>query len=87
MNDIFERILFQVSGHYEDSITVTEEYRTTTLVGGRLLTTTNNYLDLQRTVEFSPLTRLTPTSPPSQYQSKEYENMRAVPKQGNPHHG
>lgn len=84
MNDIFERILFQVSGHYEDSITVTEESRTTTLVGGRLLTTTNNYLDLQRTVEFSPLTRLTHTSPSSQYQSKEYENMRALAKQGKP---
>lgn len=79
MKHVLKRIDFQAPDNYEDAINATEESQMTTLVGGRFLTMTNNYLDLQRT-SFSP------TPPSIQCQSKEYENITANAKQGNPTH-
>lgn len=61
-------MIFQAPDNYEDAINATEESQMTTLVGGRFLTMTNNYLDLQRT-------SLIPTQLSIQCQSKEYENI------------
>lgn len=79
MKHVLKRIDFQAPDNYEDAINATEESQMTTLVGGRFLTMTNNYLDLQRT-SFSP------TLSSIQCQSKEYENITANAKQGNPTH-
>lgn len=79
MKHILKRIDFQAPDNYEDGINATEESQMTTLVGGRFLTMTNNYLDLQRT-------SLIPTQLSIQCQSKEYENITANAKQENPTH-
>lgn len=71
-------MVFQVTDNYEDAINTTEESQMTTLVGGRFLTMTNNYLDLQRT-------SLSPTPLSIQCQSKEYENITVNGKQGPTH--
>lgn len=49
-------IFYQVLDHYENAENVAEAFEMTETDGSRVLPTTNNYMDLQRTVEFSSLT-------------------------------
>uniref|UniRef100_A0A8W8MUM1 Uncharacterized protein n=1 Tax=Magallana gigas TaxID=29159 RepID=A0A8W8MUM1_MAGGI len=51
-----KKYAIMVLDHYENTENVAEAFEMTETDGSRVLPTTNNYMDLQRTVEFSSLT-------------------------------